>query len=176
VFAAYALQPHGRVTRKRTLAFVAFVVADVAIFAAGVAYATATRALSYHEQALGSPWEQLPLRVQELYLIMLKVVAAPTLLVAVALLLLLLIPWRRGERWALVAVPAIALGYALPMLAITLHVRATTGAETPALALAIGSAVVLAAAVLSTETPARRSARANPPAPFTPQSSNGESR
>ena len=136
-------------TARRKLAFVAFALADVAMFAAGIVYLTAGGALPYHEQALGQRWEELPARFQALYLTSLKAIAVPTLVLAAALLALLLVPWRRGERWALIAVPAIALGYSLPMLAITLAVRAETGAATPWLPLAIGSLLVGFATLLS---------------------------
>jgi hypothetical protein len=148
-----ALAPLERMrgSRRRPLfhaAFVAFALAHLAMLAGGVLYTTTERMLPYHEQALGRSWaEQTPL-FQSLYLSMCRAIGIPTLIAALALLAILLMPWRRGDKWARWLLPVLSLGYSLPMLGIALHVRLETGARTPVGFLALGSALVLCATLL----------------------------
>ena len=80
---------------------------------------------------------------------MVKAIGAPTLVAALAIGVILLIPWRRGERWALWAVPLLALGWGVPMLAVAMYVQRMTGAPTPWPALAFFDALICAAAALT---------------------------
>lgn len=146
---ACAMQPSRAMTTPRKLAFVLFLVADVALLTAGVVYAAVGRALPYHEQALGQPWEELEPQMRELYLLLCRAVAIPTIAVGIAILGLLLVPWRRGSRFARLFVPIVSLVYAVPMFLLTLRVHEKTGAATPYPLLAAGIALVVIAALLS---------------------------
>jgi hypothetical protein len=143
--------------RLRQVAFFGFVATHLAMLAGGLLYATTRRMLPYHEQALGQSWVELTPSFRSLYLMMCRAIGVPTAIAALALLALLIFAWRRGERWALWAVPLLTLGYGLPMLAITVWVRVETGAETPTLALAIGNALALLATALSFAAAGKRS-------------------
>lgn len=150
-------------TTPRKVAFVLFLVADLGILTAGVVYAAIGRALPYHEQALGQPWEEMEPQVRELYLLLCRAVAIPTIAVGVAILGLLLVPWRRGSHFARFFVPVLSLIYAVPMFVLTLKVHDRTGAATPYPLLAAGIAFVVIAGLLSL-------------LPHTPQSRAGNER
>jgi hypothetical protein len=141
----------------RRFAFVGFLVAHLAMLGGGLLYATASRMLPYHEQALGQSWGELSPAFRSLYLMMCRAIGVPTAISALALLALLVFAWRREEPWALWAVPVLTLGYGLPMLAITIWVRGQTGAETPVVALAFGNALALVATALSFGVARKRS-------------------
>ncbi len=112
-------------------AFWSYVIVVVTILATGVLYCTTRRFLPYHAEAFGQPWEQTPERTRALYLVMVKAIGAPTFVAGTAIGLILVLPWRRRDRWALFAVPALALAWTLPMLGVALSVRWSTGAATP---------------------------------------------
>lgn len=136
------------------VAFAIYLVTCLGLLVTGAVYVATTRMLPYHAAALGQSWETLDSRTRVLYLASAHAFGAATLVVAAALLLLLLVPWRRGARWARIALPGLALGWVLPLLAITLGVRAATGAEPPTLPLAAGAVLIALAAALSLLEPA----------------------
>lgn len=124
------------------VAFWSYVLVVLAILGTGVVYFTTQRFLPYHAQAFGQSWEQAPARTRDLYLVMVKAIGAPTFVTGLAIAVVLMVPWRRGERWARVAVPLLALAWALPMLVIAVSVRLSTGASTPWPALVLLVALV----------------------------------
>lgn len=131
-------------------AFWSYVIVVVAILGTGVIYFTTSRFLPYHAQAFGQPWDAAPERTRALYLVMVKAIGAPTFVAGAAIALVLVFPWRRRERWALIAVPVLALAWTLPMLVIALSVHASTGAATPWPVLVVLVAVTCVGALAST--------------------------
>jgi hypothetical protein len=130
-------------------AFASYVLVVLGMFGTGLMYLFTPRFLPYHAAAYGQQWSDVSPQLQLLYLTMVKAIGAPTLVAAVAVGVILAIPWRHHERWAVWAVPLLALGWGIPMLVIALYVQGATGAVTPWPALAFFDALICAAAALS---------------------------
>lgn len=134
------------------VAFASYLLVVFGMLGTGLVYLFTPRFLSYHAAAYGQAWSEAPERLQLLYLTMVKAIGAPTLVAALAIGVILMLPWRHHERWALWAVPLLALGWGIPMLVIALYVQGATGAFTPWPALAFFDALICAAAALSMST------------------------
>ncbi len=130
-------------------AFASYLLVVIGMLGTGVAYLLTPRFMSYHAAAYGQAWDEVSFRLQLLYLTMVKAIGAPTLVAALAIGVILFIPWRHHERWAQWAVPLLALAWGIPMLGVALYVQGATGAFTPWPALALFDALVCAAAALS---------------------------
>ena len=140
---------HDRSRIALRAAFASYLLVVAGMLATGLVYLFTPRFLPYHAAAYGQAWDEASVQVQWLYLSMVKAIGAPTLVAAVAIGVILFIPWRHRERWALWAVPLLALGWGVPMLAVAIYVQGATGAFTPWPVLAFFDALICAAAALS---------------------------
>jgi hypothetical protein len=98
------------------------------LFTAGVSfsYVTATKFKHYHRAALGRSWSDLDLPLKALLLAMMKGIGGYGLTITLAQLIVLFIPFRQGEAWALWAVPVVGLVHAsLSAYALTPIARAS---------------------------------------------------
>jgi hypothetical protein len=109
----------------------------------GLRYLAASSFMPYHAEVVGRSWEALDPGLQRLVLSMLRGAGAATAAGGLALGLILAIPWRRRERWALHGLPLLGLAGVLPLLAIVAGL-ARQGASTPWPAVA-GAAILLVA-------------------------------
>jgi hypothetical protein len=85
--------------RKDMWAVVAYLIPTVGLLLQGLLYVTTPRFMSYHADALGTTWEELPANYQGFMLGVLKAMGAGSVAVTVALLIMILIPFRRGQAW-----------------------------------------------------------------------------
>jgi MFS family permease len=125
----------------------AVVTAGLALF--GATYLTADRPMTYHLAVLGVSWEELPSSARLLVLALLHGVGVGGLVGAAAMAVLLAVPFRRGEAWARIAVPAIGFAALVPALGIAARLAIATGARTPWPAAAGGIALLVAGLTLS---------------------------
>jgi hypothetical protein len=146
--------------RRDRWAIVLHALPTVGLLGQGLLYVTTTTFMPYHGEALEARWEELPGNYQGFLLGVLKGMGAGSIGVATALLILLAIPFRRGEAWARWAVPVIGILFTL----LTAYAAYTIDTRTPAsppwrqtVALA---AVYLVGAIVSFSP--RRGARASP--------------
>jgi hypothetical protein len=116
---------------KTRIAFVCYAVATLGLAAAGARYVSAPQIMYYHEQATGAPWADLAPGVQTMLLGFMKGDGVGMLATALAMALLLLIPFRRGERWARWGIAAVGLAWFLPTLYLAWTLAGATGAATP---------------------------------------------
>jgi hypothetical protein len=72
-------------------------------------YLLTPQLLPYQETAIGTPWSDLDRGFQVQFLSLLKVSGGGYLATAITLTVILLIPFRRGELWARIAIPAIGI-------------------------------------------------------------------
>lgn len=151
---------HERPRIATRAAFASYLLVVLGMLGTGITYLSTPRFLSYHAAAYGQSWNDVSAHLQLLYLAMVKAIGAPTLALALAIGVILFIPWRRHERWALWAVPLLSLAWGVPMLAIAMYVERMTGAATPWPALAVLDALVCAAAAISVSSRALRAAPA----------------
>lgn len=115
----------------------------------GVNYCTHEEFMPYHAEALQVSWEELGTtlfggRTQILLLALMDVAGGGMLALFVVLMTLILIPFRRDERWARILIPIAILALYVPTLIATLNVLTGTPATPPW----IGALTACAAAVV----------------------------
>lgn len=123
--------------------------AALLLLAFGVMYLTRSEFMPYHRDAIGLGWGELHPRVQTLLLGLMRTAGGGFLASSLAMLLLLAFPFRRGERWARWAVPAVGVAVAAPALYVALLLRARTPASPPVLVVAVGLGLIGLGLVLS---------------------------
>ena len=76
--------------------FVGFLV----LIGSGTAYLSCSTVMPYHKEAMEMTWEELGIGLQTLLQALIKITAAGFFVTGLPGLILLLIPFRRGEKWA----------------------------------------------------------------------------
>jgi hypothetical protein len=111
----------------------AFLYAATAIISLvfGAVYLFRTSFMPYHAVALSKNWEELDHATQVLLKGLMEVAAGGWLALGLLVLLLIVFPIRRGERWARSAAPAALLVFYVPTLLATLSVFQETPASPP---------------------------------------------
>jgi len=88
-----------------TIALACNLLATFLVAAFGLMYALRQEFMPYHAAALGLRWEQLEPPFKALILALMRAIAGLCFAVVFLLLVLLLVPFRQGAAWALLAVP-----------------------------------------------------------------------
>ena len=114
--------------RRDIVAFVAHGVPTVGLLLQGLLYVTTTKFMPYHGEALGVVWEALPANHQGFLLGVIKAMGAGSIGVTLALIIMLIVPFRHGEAWARWAVPLVGTTFA----ALTAYAAYTIDVRTPA--------------------------------------------
>ena len=94
----------------------------------GLLYLTTPRFMPYHADALGVTWEMLPANYQGFLLGVIKAMGAGSIGVTLALIIILLVPFRRGDNWARWAVPLVGVVFTV----LTAYAAFTIDVRTPA--------------------------------------------
>lgn len=110
------------------VAMVAHAIPTTGLLLQGLLYVTTSTFMPYHADALGTTWEALPSNYQGFLIGVIKAMGGGSIGVTLALILLLLIPFRRGDSWARWAVPLIGTVFT----ALTAYAAFTIDARTPA--------------------------------------------
>jgi hypothetical protein len=137
------------VTLFSVVSFACYALVSLVSMIFGATYLLRSRVMPYHEEALGRSWQELDRRSQALLLGFMRAAGGGQLAGGLSLAILLLIPFRAGETWALYAVPAVGLAIVLPSLYATILVRVRTQARTPVWVGAAGIGLLVAGFVLS---------------------------
>jgi hypothetical protein len=122
---------------------------------AGLIYLFRSQFMPYHAIAVGKTWAEVDSAFQILLLALIRVVGGAWIATALAMGILLFIPFRQGLRWARWAVPAIGLVAELPALYVTLSVTLNTPATPPWKTVVLIIALLVAGFILSLE-PAKK--------------------
>lgn len=109
---------------RRKIALVLYVLVAFFSLGLGLVYTLRKTFLPYHEALLGIRWEDLIPQAQTLLLALMNVAGGGWLALFVFVMALLLIPFRRAERWARIVIPIGILALYVPTLAATLTVPA----------------------------------------------------
>jgi len=122
----------------------------VGLLLQGLLYLTTPTFMPYHAEALGVEWHELSPSHQGFVLGVIRGMGAGSFSVSLALLLILVGPFRRGERWAFRAVPSIGIAFTT----LTAYAAHTIDVRTPASTpwretLALAAAYALGAAIAS---------------------------
>ena len=96
-------------TSREGAAFGCYLVPALTLFAFGVRYLAASEFMPYHAAALEREWSDLLPNEQGVMLAALRGGGGGFVIGATAILVLLLVPFRRGETWAYRAVPFLVL-------------------------------------------------------------------
>ncbi len=115
-------------TRRDIAAAVLHAVPTVGLMAQGLLYLTTPTFMSYHADALATTWDDLPPHHQGFVLGVVKGMGAGSVGVTLALAVLLIVPFRRGDRWARWAVPLVGGVFT----ALTAYAAYTIDTRTPA--------------------------------------------
>lgn len=97
----------------------------------GAIYLFRNSFMPYHSVALGKTWNEVDDASQFLIKGLMEVAGAGLIALGLLVFALVLVPIRRGERWARLAVPIALLVVYVPTLAATLNVLHNTPASPP---------------------------------------------
>lgn len=114
--------------RLQTASFVAHGIPTAGLFLQGLLYVSTSTFMPYHAAALDTTWEALPPNYQGFILGVIKAMGAGSIGVTLALTILLVVPFRRGDSWARWAVPVIGAVFT----ALTAYAAFTIDVRTPA--------------------------------------------
>lgn len=118
-------------TLRNGIALTCIAIPAIVEIIVGVTYFSASEVMPYHKEVLGVAWSDLQPGVRTMLVGFMNAYGSTHFAVGVALLILVLIPLRRGHSWARWAILAVGL----PVLSATVYLAArlpfTTGAQTP---------------------------------------------
>ena len=145
--------------KKAFFASLLYLLPTLGLLGQGILYLTTQRFMPYHRDALGVEWNELSNSHQGFIIGVIRGMGAGSTSISIAMILLLLIPFRRGERWSYWAIPFLGILFSLltAYAAYTIDVR--TPASTPWLATCGLASVYLLGAIVSywPSPPARES-------------------
>jgi hypothetical protein len=116
---------------RTRIAFSIYLIIALAAVAVGLRYTLSPRIMPYHQRALGVAWDDLGPREQQLLLALLRGTGLCALVTGLVVTTLLMIPFRRGERWVRWAIAGLSLLTLVPAVYISASLAASTGATTP---------------------------------------------
>ena len=129
------------------IAFTIYLVVILLGIAFGINYLACPTVMPYHHQAIGIDWEDLGPGLQVMLKNFVNFAGAGFITGSLSCLIMLLIPFRRGEQWAKWAIPLLLIVFNVFCLYVSATVAAETGASTP-WPLSIVTIIVLLAAYI----------------------------
>lgn len=132
-----------------SLAFACHFIGILTMTGFGFVYLLRKQFMPYHGVALGQEWRDVPKPVQVLTLALMRAVAGATLALAALTAVVLLIPFRGGEPWALWAVPISGFVVSAGSLYAMRLVAANTPANPPFLPVIVGLGLGIVGLALS---------------------------
>jgi hypothetical protein len=122
---------------RMKLGFRCYLIAMFLLGIIGLVYLFQSQFMQYQEIAVGKTWTEIDPAFQILWLALMRFVGGAWIATALAMGIVLFIPFRQGMRWARWAVPVIGLVALLPafyaMLSVTLNTPATAPWKSAAL-------------------------------------------
>lgn len=137
---------------KKKIAFVIYLLTGLTSIAYAVAYLLCPTIMPYHKEAIGIEWADVPVGIQLLLQALVKVAGAGFLVMGLAVLIISLIPFRRGENWTLWTIPLLVGGWTVPTVYAAYRVSMNTEISTPWWSGAVIMVLVLLALILSVGT------------------------
>jgi hypothetical protein len=116
-------------SRRDTWACIAHAIPTIGLLVQGLLYTITPKFMPYHADALGGVrWEDLPAHHQGFLLGVIKAMGAGSIGVTCALMIMLAVPFRRGDAWARWAIPLVGVVFTT----LTAYAAFTIDARTPA--------------------------------------------
>ena len=116
---------------RHKIGFAIYLVVAIMTIAWGFVYFSSHEMMPYHKQAIGKTWAELERGIQVIILALMQAAGAGLLTTGFLLLILLFIPFRRGERWVNWAIFLAGIVYSGLAFYVTFEVHVTTNASTP---------------------------------------------
>lgn len=108
------------------ISMVLYLVPAVGMIILGLVYLGHASILPYHQKALYEPWEKLTPNLQVLLNTLVRAIGAGALVGGLALGLIVLFPFRRGELWSTYAVPILSFLYIFTVILIARNLAKKT--------------------------------------------------
>jgi hypothetical protein len=131
------------------ISFSCHLLATLLLIAFGILYTLRTEFMPYHSVAVGMQWAEVTPSFQLLILALMRVVGSSFLAFGLLVLILLFGPYRKGSKWAMVAIPASGLIVCSGTLYATLSIKFNTPASPPWVASIVAAMLLLSGFVLS---------------------------
>lgn len=131
------------------ISFISYSCVAIVLILFGFIYLIKDRFMSYHSKALSLSWTELEASMQVLIIALMRAAGGGFLATGLAMLILLFIPWRAGDIWAIYAVPVVSLCTSLGTLYATLLVKTRTPGTPPVLLSFIALALTVVGFLLS---------------------------
>jgi hypothetical protein len=138
---------------RMKIAFGCYFLAGLILVGFGVTYLLRSEFMPYHATAIAMPWSDVPPYFQTLILALMKALGGTYVALALALYLILLVPFRQGAVWALWTTPLIGIIQSAATLYAMSHVALNTPATPPFIAPIAGALLSVVAFVLSISDP-----------------------
>lgn len=116
---------------KIKVAFICYLLVALVSVVGGLYYFFAPELMPYHQEVIGMDWEEVDPQFQLMFLALLHGGGLGMFTQGLALIILLTIPFRKGEAWTRWAIPAIILPNNIFLLYTTLYLKLTMQASTP---------------------------------------------
>jgi hypothetical protein len=116
---------------RHKIGFGIYLLNGIAAGAVGFVYFFSTKMMPYHAQVIGKNWAELDRGIQLIILALMQVFGAGAITVGIICLVVLFIPFRRGERWANWTLFLAAIVYSGLGFFVTFKVYLTTNVSTP---------------------------------------------
>ena len=136
-------------TFRLKIAFVLNILVSLALIAFSLRYLLSSQIMPYHLQVIGRSWNDLDPRLQMMLLGFLRLGGLGMVSTGVSIGVLTLFPFRRGQKWAIRAIPLIGLIFYAPIAYGARALHYSTQASTPWKGVAIMSAILIAAYLLT---------------------------
>ena len=136
-------------SKRMKIAFCCHLLAILGLTIMGLIYLFRTEFMPYHAVAVGRSWVEVDSAFQILLLALIRAFGGASFSTALAMGIILFIPFRQGVLWARWAIPSIGYAYQLPSLFVTLTVTLNTPATPPWKFVVLAMVLLLVGLVLS---------------------------
>jgi hypothetical protein len=116
---------------REKIAFVLYMINGLTSIIFGFIYLLCDTIMPYHQQAIGLKWTELEPGLQVLLNGLIKVAASGFFILGITIIVILIIPFRKGERWAKWFIPVVTFVWLGFCLYIPLKIALKTQASTP---------------------------------------------
>ena len=113
------------------ISFISYSLVALVLILFGLIYLLKNQFMPYHSEALGLSWSELEPKKQILILALMRAVGGGFLATGLAMLILLIIPWRAGDTWSIYAIPLISICNCFGTLYATWLVKTRTPGTPP---------------------------------------------
>lgn len=131
------------------ISFISYSLVATISIVIGLIYLLKHQFMPYHSKALGLSWSELEANMQVLIIALMRATGGGLVASGIAMLVLLLIPWKRGDTWSLYAIPAINLCVAIGSLYAMLLVKNKTPGTPPVILSLLAIVLTLVGFILS---------------------------